>query len=589
MNEQPQKPVKRYVFDDISSEYYAEYEEPQVVSRKDSSGLPEKELVPHTGSSTRQPQLSVAPEPQRTFVPKKEGPRFNIIDTFYFKPEEQSPAEPRAEFHSILHKLLELTQEVLFANTTVLFWVNKEKQLLALADKMTNSSAFTKELRLPIGNDVISRIAMSGKPEIISEINPAAEVDVVPYYEAPGGVKSLIGVPIFYRDDVIAVLAADSLTDEGFGRETVPLLGNFTRLFSAILRALADKYDLGVIKTTFNSLKWLANELISKSDLTSVLTTLVTAVSDMVDAEFVALISSRGSSGQSDLHFPGTLSSPWSVSRVVKRSGTEYVEEGCKVSISDTLIGKAMRENRALYLEDLSRVEEHRFNQSEPSGKGSFMVIPISGVNTCFGAIAVESLMTARFSSLEVDGIKQLVNLGAFAAEVSSVNQLLDRFVVFDKITGTLNKKFFLERLEEEIGRAADLGIKSALVLMGLDRVDDIRNRFSMEGVDYILSDVAEMVRGWLKPYDAIGKVSAHSFGILLEGFSQHEALAWGEKFRKNLATKVYPIGSRNYMATISVAVLNVDGKNNPSELLMTAQKVLQRGHTSGGNVVKIL
>ncbi len=562
MNEQPNKPVKRYVFDDISSEYYAEFDEPQVARA-------EKESV-------RQQQPAKAPEPQRTFIPKKDGPRFSIIDTFYFKPEEQSPAEPRAEFHSILHKLLELVQEVLFANTTVLFWVNKDRKLLAVADKMTNSSMFTKELRLPIDNDVISRIALSGKPEIISEINSAAEVDVVPYYDSPCGVKSLIGVPIFYHDDVIAVLVADSLTDEGFGRETVPLLGNFTRLFSAILRALTDKYDLAVTKVAFSSLKWLANELMSKSDLNSILTTVATAVSDTVDAEFVTLIS------QGDLH-------SWSVSRVVKRSGSEYVEEGCKVGLNETLTGKAIRENRSLYMEDLSRVEEHRFIQSEPSGKGSFVAMPISGLNTCFGAITVESLTPAKFSSLEVDGMKQLVNLGAFAAEVNSANQLLEKFVVFDRVTRTLNKKFFHERLEEEIGRAADLGIKSVLVLMGLDRVDDIRNRFSVEGVDYILSDVAEMVRGWLKPYDAIGKVSAHSFGVILEGFSQHEALAWGEKFRKNLATKVYQIGSRNYMATISVAVLNIDGKNDPAEFLITAQKVLQRAHTSGGNVVKIL
>ncbi|MCL4510815.1 MAG: GAF domain-containing protein [Bacteroidetes bacterium] len=563
MTEEPKKPVKRYVFDDISSEYYAEYDEPQVVRAA------KKE-------SPRPLETPSAPEPQRTFVPKKEGPRFSIIDTFYFKSEEQSPAEPRAEFHSILHKLLELVQEVLFANTAALFWVNRERQLLAVADKMTNSNVFTKELRLPIGNDVISRIAMSGKPEIISEINPAAEVDVVPYYEAPCGAKSLIGVPIFFRDDVIAVLVADSLTDDGFGRETVPLLGNFTRLFSSILRALTDKYDLGVIKTTFNSLKWLTSELMSKGDVNSILTTIATAISDTVDAEFVSLVS------QSDLH-------SWSVYRVVKRSGNEYVEEGCKVSLSDTLAGKVIRENRSLYMEDLSRVEDHRFNQTEPSGKGSFVAIPVSGLSTCFGVITVESLSPAKFSALEVDGIKQLVNLGAFAAEVNSAYQLLDKFVVFDRITGTLNKKFFLERLEEEIGRVTDLGIKSALVLMGLDRVDDIRNRFSVEGVDYILTDVAETVRGWLKPYDAIGKISAHSFGIILEGFSQHEALAWGEKFRKNLATKVYPIGSRNYMATISVAVLNIDGKNDPSELIITAQKVLQRAHTSGGNIVKIL
>jgi diguanylate cyclase (GGDEF)-like protein len=561
MNEQPKKPVKRYVFDDISSEYYALYDEPQVV-RADKD-------------SARQ-QTPPQPEPQRAFTPRKEGPRFNIIDAFYFKPEEQSPAEPRAEFHSILHKLLELVQEILFANTAALFWVDKDRKLLAIADKMTRSSAFTKELHLQIGNDVISRIALSGKPEIISEINPAAEVDVVPYYDAPLGVKSLIGVPIFYHDDVIAVLVADSLADEGFGRETVPLLGNFTRLFSAVLRALTDKYDLVITKTAFNSLKWLSSELTSRGDLDSILTTVATAVSDTVDAEFVTLVS------QSDSH-------SWTISRVVKRSGSEYVEEGCKVGLTDTLTGKAIRENRTLYMEDLSRIEEHRFIQSEPSGKGSFVAIPISGLNTCFGAITVESFSPSKFSSLEVDGMKQLVNLGAFAAEVNSANQLLEKFVVFDRVTRTLNKKFFVERLEEEVGRVADLGIKSVLVLLGLDRVDDIRNRFSTEGVDYVLSDVAEMVRGWLKPYDAIGKVAAHSFGVILEGFSQHEALAWGEKFRKNLATKVYQIGSRNYMATISVAVLNIDGKNEPSEFLITAQKVLQRAHTSGGNVVKIL
>ncbi len=562
MNDEQNKPVKRYVFDDISSEYYAEYEEPQIAR-------PDKDIP-------RPPVATPPPEPQRTYSPKKEGPRFSIIDTFYFKTEEQAPAEPRAEFHSILHKLLELVQEVLFANTVVLFWVNRERQLLAVADKMTKSSTFTKELRLPIGNDVVSRIAVSGKPEIISEINPAAEIDVVPYYESPTGVKSLIGVPIFYRDEVIAVLVADSLSDEGFGRETVPLLGNFTRLFSAILRAITEKYDLALVKSAFNSLKWLGNELMTKTDVNSILTTIATAISDTVDAEFVSLVS------QSEAH-------TWSVARVVKRSGSEYVEEGCKVSLSDTLAGKAVRENRPLYMEDLSRIEEHRFNQSEPLGKGSFVAIPISGLNTCFGIITIESLTPAKFSSLEVDGMKQLVNLGAFAAEVNQANQLLDKFVVFDRTTGTLNKRFFQERLEEEVGRVNDLGIKSALVLMGLDRVDDIRNRFSVEGVDYILADVAETVRGWLKPYDAIGKVSAHSFGIILEGFSQHEALAWGEKFRKNLATKVYPIGSRNYMATISVAVLNIDSKNDPSELVITAQKVLQRAHTSGGNVVKIL
>ncbi|MGC8653414.1 MAG: sensor domain-containing diguanylate cyclase, partial [Candidatus Kryptoniota bacterium] len=509
------------------------------------------------------PSSTAVAEPPLTFAVKKEGPRFSIIDTFFFKPDEQVPSEPRAEFHSILHKLLELVTEVLFAHTTALFWVNRERNILVVADKLTNSKVFTGDLRLPLGRDVISRIALSGKPEIISEINPAAEKDVIPYYDEPCGVKSLIGVPIFYRDEVIAVLVADNLSDEGFGRETVPLLGNFTRLFTAVLRVLSDKYDLQVIRTTFNSLKWLTNEVLSKTDLASMLQSIMTAVSDTVDADFVTLVSE----GEGHSYY---------VSQVVKRSGVEYVEDGFKVSIPDTLTGRSIKDNRIVYVEDLSKVEDHRFNHNEPVGKGSFISIPIAGFNTSFGAVTVESVSPGKFSSIEIDAVKQIVSLGAFATEVYNAYHLIEKFVTFDRITGSLNKKSFLERLDEEMGRVTDLGIRSAFVLISLDRFDDIRNRFSMEGVEYIMADIAESLRGWLKPYDAVGKISAHSFGVILEGFSQNEAFAWGEKFRKNLATKVYPIGNRNYMATVSIAVLNIDDKNPPTELLAVAQRVLQ-------------
>lgn len=564
MEKEQKKTVKRLVFDDINSQYYAEYEEPQA-----------SDIATSTTAELTPPSSYIA-EPPLTFSAKKEGPRFSIIDTFFFKPDEQVPSEPRAEFHSILHKLLELVTEVLFAHTTALFWVNRDRNILVVADKLTNSKVFTSDLRLPLGRDVISRIALSGKPEIISEINSSAERDVIPYYDEPCGVKSLIGVPIFYRDEVVAVLVADNLTDEGFGRETVPLLGNFTRLFTAVLRALSDKYDLQVIRTTFNSLKWLANEVLSKTDLASMLQSIVTAVSDTVDADFVALVSE----GEGHSYY---------VSQIVKRSGVEYVEEGFKVSIPDTLTGRSIKDNRIVYVEDLSKVEDHRFNHNEPAGKGSFISIPIAGFNSSFGAVTVESLLPGKFSSVEIEGIKQIVGLGAFATEVYNTYHLVEKFVIFDRVTGTLNKKFFLDRLDEEIGRVTDLGIRSAFVLISLDRFDDIRNRFSLEGVEHIMADIADALRGWLKPYDAVGKISAHSFGVILEGFSQSEAFAWGEKFRKNLATKVYPIGNRNYMATISVAVLNIDGKNPPAELLAVAQKVLQRAYASGGNVVKIL
>jgi len=91
-----------------------------------------------------------------------------------------------------------------------------------------------------------------------SQIAANAERDIVPYYTSLEGIKSFIGVPVFFprRDGdllPVAVLAVDSKADDAYGPETVTLLAKFTKMLSAVLKSSTEKYDLmsesGVLKT----------------------------------------------------------------------------------------------------------------------------------------------------------------------------------------------------------------------------------------------------------------------------------------------------------------------------------------------------
>ena len=90
---------------------------------------------------------------------------------------------PRAEFNILVQRVLSVVKDVHFAHTVALFWVNREKQQLVLESHLSDSGQFMKRRRLPIGTDLVSQIAVSGKPQIVSYVNALGQNDILPYYE----------------------------------------------------------------------------------------------------------------------------------------------------------------------------------------------------------------------------------------------------------------------------------------------------------------------------------------------------------------------------------------------------------------------
>jgi hypothetical protein len=94
--------------------------------------------------------------------------------------------------------MLSVIKEVVFANSVSFYWVNREARQLVLEGKLTDSPSFSTTRKLPIGNDIVSQIALSGTPEILNQIAANAERDIVPYYTSLEEIRSFIGVPVFF-------------------------------------------------------------------------------------------------------------------------------------------------------------------------------------------------------------------------------------------------------------------------------------------------------------------------------------------------------------------------------------------------------
>lgn len=555
--------MKKLFFDDFQSEVggspVREVEEP------------EEKVVPSSRSTTPAPL-------------KEETLReLQILDFFDLDADTSyAETEPRSEFHSLLNKVLLVLKDVLFAHTVAFFWVNREKEQLVLESMATDDKHFMSGKRLSFDEDIPSQVATTGKPRILGRVNPTAETEVLRYYTTPSAVNSLLCVPVFYREGAaeihpVGIIIADSKAEDAFGQETMSLLGRFTKLVSALIKSYTDKYDLLLESELLSSIRRMQDRIKSEFSEGSILETLVAEANRLTAWDFLTVTMYAD-----DRH-------GWEVQKVINKPGEAYVAPGQRVQIGESIAGDVIQSNTVEIVHDLAGESRPRFAAGENvEGSGSFLGIPISSINRCYGAVTLESKIKSNFSGNEVETMYRLVENAAAALEVRYMNDLVKDYVAVDHLTGSLTRKYFSKKIEEEVRRAEDFGSELAFVSIAVDALPEHLERYGKEGVDVIVNEMARILRANLRPYDVLGRQDDERMGVLLINTAASDAYLWAEKVRKLITSHVMTAGAKSFSITVSAGVCGLTEGMKPDELVAGTTQVLGKAIESGGNLVRV-
>jgi len=498
---------------------------------------------------------------------------------------EGTQQETKTEFNFLLQKTLSVIKEVVFANSVSFFWVNRDARQLVLESKLTDSQAFSTSRKLPIGNDIVSQIAQSGMPEILSQIVSNAEKDIVPYYTSLEEIKSFIGVPVFYPSRggnllPVAVLAVDSKADDAYGPETVTLLAKFTKMLSAVLKSSTEKYDLvsesGVLKTEMR----FRAKAFGESEIPAIGNALAEEVSTLVPWDALTLILFDGSQKQ------------WVIANVRTRHNHRYVVAKQLLDFHSSIAGKAIKNNAVQDIEDLSKTSEPRFLLNEASlgmaRVGSFVAIPIASANKCYGALTLECREKNAYGSKEISSVSQLASVAGIAFELHEANEIIKEFVIVDESTGTVSRKYFIQRLTEELQRADDDGSDVSLLLFAVSSLGDITARYGKAGSDAAVARVASILRSSIRSYDVIGRFDQSVFGVVLVKTTSNDAYLWAEKLRSAIASSVVSFEQKTFSVTVTVGICGAVEGMESNACIVNATQVLEKAKEAGGNIVRV-
>jgi diguanylate cyclase (GGDEF)-like protein len=563
-SQSPEGAMKKLLFDDYQSSH-GEY----VVRVVDEEQI----VIP----STKQAQPAPLPLKEETVR------ELDVLDFFDLDAESSlAEAEPRAEFHSLMNKVLIGLKEVLFAQTVAFFWVNREKGQMVLETVATDSKHFFTTRRFALEEDVVSLVATTGKPQLFGRVDPGARKDLIKYYDAAEEVMSLIAVPVFYRSggaDIqpVGVIVADSPAEDTFGQETLVLLGRFTKLVSSLIKSYTDKFDLLLESELLSSIKRMQDRVKSDPSEQSILAALADEANRLANWDFLTV-----TMYSDDKH-------GWAVQKVINKAGLPYVAPETVVDPEQSVVADVIRKNQLQSIPDVQTAGTIRFCGPEQiDSEGSFLCVPISSFNRCYGAVSLESRARANFTGSDAETIYRLVENAAAALEVLYMNDLVREYVVVDHHTGSMTRRHFLRRLEEEVRRAEDFDTELSFVSLAVDGLQEQITRYGKDGADAILNEITKVVRSNLRPYDTIGRHETDRLGILLIHTAASDAYLWSEKVRKLIASHVMTVAGKSFSVTVSVGVCGLSEGMRTEELISGTTRVLAKALEGGGNLVRV-
>jgi diguanylate cyclase (GGDEF)-like protein len=514
-------------------------------------------------------------EPVSDGSPTRRQTSLNIEELIEADAADLGPGnEPRGEFVRLVGQVLNAIARSIQGRSIIFFWINFEKgHLIPEAHVTTGRDPIRGGARIPLGNDIVSQIARSGAPEIITDISPAAERELICYYNGAANTRSFVGVPVYYRREVVGVLAADSNEESGFDEVSVATLAEYTRLIAGLIRSYTEKYDLHLIARTLDAFESMSNIFSgSAPSPKQIAEALVGNIAQLFDNRYVAILLFDEPRNE------------WNVA--ASRSETHSEELGrLQVDMRGSLVGRATQFAKEVLVE--GSLHDARFSRGENlPPEGTFLAVPLIATTKCFGALTLEHPTPHAYIPRDVELIRDLTRYAAMAIEVFNTNRAIDANTMLDESTGLYNTEFLLDVLDREILRARDFKDKLSFGLISIDMPSSLRAEESSEIDEMIAASVGAMIQNSIRPYDTVGRYHNGTFGAVLVSRNDQDAYLWAEKLRKEVASRILALGQRKSAVTISVGICDLGDLAGRAQMVDGAQQALAKARGGEGNAV---
>jgi diguanylate cyclase (GGDEF)-like protein len=213
---------------------------------------------------------------------------------------------------------------------------------------------------------------------------------------------------------------------------------------------------------------------------------------------------------------------------------------------------------------------------------------PLVARDKFIGAAFLASIRSHAFTEYHRNFMDTLLNQVSMVVDNSMLHQSIRDMARTDGLTGLLNHRTFMEKLNEEYKRIDREPRPFSILLLDIDKFKNVNDKYGHPVGDVAIRTVAKVLKETARGSDFVARYGGEEFAVGMVDTDSRGALQMGERIRKllekTLVTRVHD-GELRVTVSIGVSSLPEDTKN-VADLVTLADNAMYQAKRSGRNRV---
>jgi diguanylate cyclase (GGDEF)-like protein len=184
---------------------------------------------------------------------------------------------------------------------------------------------------------------------------------------------------------------------------------------------------------------------------------------------------------------------------------------------------------------------------------------------------------------------ERTADLVAANERLSVLNRELEQLSITDGLTQVFNRRFFMERIRQEVKRVHRYGSSVSLLMIDIDHFKKVNDTYGHLAGDAVLAGIAGVIRRKLRETDVLARYGGEEFVLLTTPMDGNGAAALAERLRALVEESEFSFEGKRIRVTISVGVSSWDPsmEENFDDLVRLADDALYGAKEEGRNRVR--
>ena len=351
----------------------------------------------------------------------------------------------------------------------------------------------------------------------------------------PESVHSIHNFPLFRRHQLGWVV---QIYNTSLDCATVQMLQTFCRHISISLENILLKQEVSDHSKVLSVVTDFSHTIGSALESQDLYRSIVSKITEVMRAEQGSLLIYDEVSNELSIKFIKGLN--------------EKLIEKLRLKPGEGISGFVFETGRPLLIKDIEKEPRFHTRQRARYKTRSFMSVPLIINHRKIGVLNIaDKVIGGSFDENDLKMLKSIASHVSVALERTDFYQKseeLRKISLTDSLTDLFNRRFFQDRLTEEIERAKRHNQSLSLIMLDIDNFKNYNDTYGHQAGDEALRMIAGIIRNSVRNIDMVARYGGEEFAVILP-------MTEAERIRSSVASRYYPDESRRSAVKLTTSL----------------------------------